>query len=60
MPAWPQALIVLQLAICFAVNGWAKWGKHWVTGDALLYTLHLDSVARADWHALVLAFGPTG
>lgn len=57
VPAWPQALIVLQLAICYAANGWAKSGASWVSGDALAYALHLDGYARADWHAGVLALG---
>lgn len=58
VPAWPQALIVAQLAICYGANGWAKWGPSWVSGDALMYTLQLDKYARTDWHGLVLALGP--
>ena len=58
IPAWPQALIVLQLAICYAANGWAKSGASWVSGDALLYTLQLDKWARADWQPLIVALGP--
>ena len=58
VPAWPQALIAAQLAICYAANGWAKAGPTWASGDALAYTLHLDSYARLDWHALALALGP--
>ncbi|MBK7830704.1 hypothetical protein [Nannocystis sp.] len=58
VPAWPQALIVAQLAICYAANGWAKWGAGWVSGDALMYTLQLDKWGRADWHPLVVALGP--
>lgn len=59
VPAWPQALIVLQLAICYTANGWAKWGPVWSSGDALMYALELDKWTRADWHPLVVALGAT-
>ena len=59
VPAWPQALLVAQLAICYAANGWAKSGPIWAAGDALLYTLHLDNYTRLDWHPLTAALGPT-
>ncbi len=58
IPVWPQALIAAQLAICYAANGWVKTGPLWVSGDALMYSLHLDAYARLDWHPLVLALGP--
>ncbi|MBA3550222.1 MAG: hypothetical protein H0T76_27420, partial [Nannocystis sp.] len=58
IPVWPQALIAAQLAICYAANGWVKSGPLWVSGDALMYSLHLDAYARLDWHPLVLALGP--
>lgn len=58
IPVWPQALIAAQLAICYAANGWIKSGPLWTSGDALLFSLHLDSYARLDWHPLALTFGP--
>lgn len=58
VPAWPQALMSVQLAICYAANGWAKAGPSWREGEALLYTLHLDKWTRLDWHALTLSLGP--
>lgn len=58
VPVWPQALIAAQLAICYAANGWVKSGPLWTSGDALLFSLHLDSYARLDWHPLALTLGP--
>ncbi len=57
VPAWPQALIAIQLAICYGANGWSKWGAHWVSGDALLYTLQLEQWTRFDWQPLLVALG---
>lgn len=58
VPAWPQVMIVGQLALCYAVNGWTKSGPTWLTGDTLRLSLHLDEYARVDWHALTVALGP--
>ncbi|MCB9751495.1 MAG: HTTM domain-containing protein [Myxococcales bacterium] len=57
VPAWPQALIATQLAICYGVNGWMKSGPLWRSGDALWFALHLDRYTRLDWHGLSLSLG---
>lgn len=56
--AWPQALLLAQLGLAYAVNGWTKSGPTWVSGDTLRLALHLDRYARLDWHALAVALGP--
>lgn len=58
IPAWPQALIVCQLALLYFVNGWTKTGSTWISGDTLRMSLHLDRYARVDWHPLAVALGP--
>jgi hypothetical protein len=58
VPAWPQALLVAQLALAYTVNGWTKSGPTWVSGDTLRLALHLDKYARMDWHGLAVALGP--
>jgi len=58
IPAWPQALLVAQLALLYFVNGWVKTGSTWVSGDTLRMALHLDRYARVDWHPLAVALGP--
>lgn len=58
IPAWPQALLVLQLAIAYAANGWAKTGPTWMSGDTLGLALQLDRYARIDWHWLPALVGP--
>ncbi|MEZ4450063.1 MAG: hypothetical protein R3B09_11355 [Nannocystaceae bacterium] len=57
IPAWPQALIAVQLAICYAANGWAKSGALWESGDALYYALHLETYARVDGSTIALSLG---
>ena len=58
IPAWPQALLISQLALLYFVNGWVKSGSTWVSGDTLRLSLHLDRYARVDWHPLAVALGP--
>jgi hypothetical protein len=58
IPAWPQALLLVQLGIAYAANGWVKTGPTWVSGDTLRLALHLDRYARLDWHGLAVALGP--
>ncbi|MCY1062596.1 hypothetical protein [Nannocystis sp. SCPEA4] len=58
IPAWPQALIAGQLALCYAVNGWAKSGPTWRSGDALLLVLSRDTYVRWDMSAVIAAVGP--
>lgn len=58
IPAWPQALLLVQLGIAYAANGWVKTGPTWGSGDTLRLALHLDRYARLDWHALAVALGP--
>jgi len=57
-PAWPQALLLVQLGIAYAANGWIKSGATWASGDTLRLALHLDRHTRIDWHALAVALGP--
>lgn len=58
VPAWPQALLVVQLTLCYFVNGWAKAGPTWTSGETLRLAVHLDRYARIDWHWLAQALGP--
>ncbi len=58
VPAWPQALLVAQLVICYLANGWTKAGPTWTTGETLRLAVHLDKYARVDWHGFALALGP--
>ncbi len=58
IPAWPQALLLVQLGIAYAANGWIKTGATWISGDTLRLSLHLDRYVRTDWHALAVALGP--
>jgi hypothetical protein len=54
---WPQMLIVFQLALAYAVNGWMKTGPTWIAGDTLALSMHLDRYARIDWHPVVTGLG---
>lgn len=58
IPAWPQAMLVVQLALCYFFNGWAKAGPTWSSGETLRLAVHLDRYARLDWHGLAQALGP--
>jgi len=58
IPAWPQALLALQLAVAYAANGWAKTGPTWMSGDTLGLAVQLDRYARIDWHWLLALVGP--
>jgi hypothetical protein len=55
---WPQALLVLQLVVAYAANGWAKTGPTWVSGDTLGLAMQLDRYARVDWQWLIAIVGP--
>lgn len=57
VPAWPQVLLVAQLALCYAANGWTKSGPTWITGDTLQLAVHMDRYARLDWHGLAVGLG---
>ncbi|MDC0719235.1 hypothetical protein [Nannocystis bainbridge] len=58
VPAWPQALMAGQLALCYAANGWAKAGVAWQTGDVLQMTLLRDTFVRWDLSAAIAMTGP--
>lgn len=58
IPAWPQALIAGQLALCYFVNGWVKSGPAWRSGDALAAALLYDPHTRWDAHQWIVALGP--
>ncbi len=58
IPAWPQALLVLQLAVAYAANGWSKTGPTWISGDTLGLAVQLDRYARIDWRWLLALVGP--
>jgi hypothetical protein len=46
IPAWPQRLMMLQLAIVYCATGLAKEGETWRNGTALYYALNLDHFYR--------------
>ena len=46
IPAWPQRLMMLQLAIIYSATGLLKTGGTWMTGTALYYSLCLDHFYR--------------
>ncbi|MCY1069116.1 hypothetical protein OV090_30530 [Nannocystis sp. RBIL2] len=58
IPAWPQALMAGQLALCYAANGWVKAGTSWQTGDVLQFVLLRDTYVRWDMSAAIAAMGP--
>lgn len=46
IPAWPQRLMMLQLAIIYCATGLLKSGATWMNGTALYYSLCLDHFYR--------------
>ncbi|MFY0542204.1 hypothetical protein [Nannocystis pusilla] len=58
IPAWPQALMAGQLALCYAANGWVKAGTSWQTGDVLQFVLLRDTYVRWDMSAAIATMGP--
>ncbi|MBL8972869.1 MAG: hypothetical protein JNK56_19940, partial [Myxococcales bacterium] len=60
VPSWPRYLMVLQLALCLGVNGWAKTGTTWRDGEALYYTLALDRYHTFPPWGLFAALGLDG
>jgi hypothetical protein len=46
IPAWPQRLMMLQLAIIYSATGLLKSGNTWMNGTALYYSLCLDHFYR--------------
>jgi hypothetical protein len=46
IPAWPQRLMMLQLAIIYCATGLLKSGGTWMNGTALYYSLCLDHFYR--------------
>ncbi|WAS98137.1 hypothetical protein [Nannocystis punicea] len=58
IPAWPQALIAAELALCYGANGWAKAGVAWQSGDALQLVLLRDTYVRWDMSSAIAAIGP--
>lgn len=58
IPAWPQALIAVQLALLYVANGWAKSGAAWAAGDGLTAALLYDPYVRWDMHGVLTAVGP--
>jgi hypothetical protein len=57
VPSWPRYLIILQLALSLGVNGWAKSGATWSSGDAIYYVLAHDRFHRFPPWALLDALG---
>jgi hypothetical protein len=53
IPAWPLRLMMVQLAIVYAANGWLKTGAAWQEGTALYYALNLDHFYRVPAQGLV-------
>ncbi len=46
IPAWPQRLMMVQLAIIYSATGLLKTGGTWMNGTALYYSLCLDHFYR--------------
>ncbi len=56
IPAWPQRLMMLQLAIIYCATGLLKSGVTWINGTALYYSLCLDHFYRMPQQIQVAAF----
>lgn len=56
IPAWPQRLMMLQLAIIYSATGLLKTGGTWMNGTALYYSLCLDHFYRAPQQINVATF----
>ncbi len=40
IPAWPRNLMILHAVPMFFINGMAKYGPSWSTGDTVYYLIH--------------------
>jgi len=58
VPSWPRYLLILQVALCLGVNGWAKSGEEWRSGEALHYVLANDRYPRFPPWTLLATLGP--
>lgn len=56
IPAWPQRLMMLQLAIIYCATGLLKSGVTWLNGTALYYSLCLDHFYRMPQQIQVATF----
>lgn len=56
IPAWPQRLMMLQLAIIYCATGLLKSGGTWINGTALYYSLCLDHFYRVPQQIGVATF----
>jgi hypothetical protein len=56
IPAWPQRLMMLQLAIIYCATGLLKSGVTWINGTALYYSLCLDHFYRMPEQIQVATF----
>ncbi len=59
VPSWPRYLLILQVALCLGVNGWAKWGEEWRSGEALNYVFANDRFHRFPPWTLLHTLGAT-
>jgi hypothetical protein len=53
IPVWPLRLMMIQLALIYALNGWHKVGPGWQDGTALYYALNLDHFYRVPAQGVV-------
>ncbi|MCH9686882.1 MAG: hypothetical protein K0V04_35940 [Deltaproteobacteria bacterium] len=58
IPAWPRTLMILQLVPMFFVNGMAKHGPSWATGDTVYYLLHHPAFGPGPVWGLSASLGP--
>lgn len=56
IPAWPQRLMMLQLAIIYSATGLLKSGGTWIDGTALYFSLCLDHFYRFPQQIYVATF----
>ena len=58
--AWPQRLMMLQLAIIYSASGILKSGATWMHGSALYYALNLDHFYRVPATGLITSLHKSG
>jgi hypothetical protein len=56
IPAWPQRLMMLQLAIIYCATGALKSGHTWMDGTALFFALNLDHFYRHPGQIYLVTF----
>lgn len=56
IPAWPQRLMMLQLAVIYCATGLLKSGGTWIDGTALYFSLCLDHFYRFPEQIYVATF----